>query len=300
MVCEAQPGRHRDDLRSAFDGYGGVRTSAIGLTCEIASSHTLIFYAHITPLVLSFNEAPNLNRALDQLVWASEVVVVDSFSTDETPSIARKCPNVRLIQRPFDTHVAQWNAGVDECRTDWILALDADYVLSQGLVDELKRWEPDPNFDAYSCQFRYCIDGKPLRGSLYPPRAVLFRRSRCHYVQDGHTQLLYVPGKSGWLQNVIFHDDRKSLSRWLVNQDLYARLEARKLMSSPHYKLRWRDRLRRQIVFAPALVFFTTLLGKGVILDGWRGWLYVCQRTVAELMLSLRLIEAKLEKDSPD
>lgn len=250
----------------------------------------------ITPVVLTFNEAPNLGRTLARLTWAREVVVLDSLSTDETLSIARTYPNVRIAQRTFDTHVSQWNAGVGDCRTDWVLSLDADYVLSPELVEELKAWRPQPDVDAYFCRFRYCIEGQPLRGSLYPPRAVLFQPARCRYVQDGHTQRLHVPGKSGWLKHVILHDDRKPLSRWLASQGRYATLEAEKLLSTPSGVLRWRERVRRQMVLAPVLVFFATLLGKGMILDGWRGWFYVCQRTIAELILSLRLAEAKCQK----
>ena len=254
----------------------------------------------ITPVVLTFNEAPNLGRTLARLTWAREVIILDSLSADETVSIALKRPNVRVVQRTFDTHVSQWNAGVAECRTGWVLSLDADYVLSLELVEELKSWRPQADVDAYFCRFRYCVEGKPLRGSLYPPRAVLFRRARCRYVQDGHTQLLHVPGAVGWLSGAIVHDDRKPLSRWFLDQDRYAKLEAEKLQAASVGTLGWRDRVRRQIVFAPLLVFATTLLGKGVIRDGWRGWFYVCQRTIAELMLSLRLVEATLQKARRD
>ena len=250
----------------------------------------------ITPLVLTFDETANLTRTLAQLSWAHEVVVFDSGSTDETDFIARGFANVRVAHRTFDTHAAQWNAGVAECATGWVLALDADYVLSPELVEELRAWQPDPNVDAYFSNFRYCVEGVPLRGSLYPPRAVLFQASKCRYVQDGHTQLLEVAGASAWLRHAIFHDDRKPLSRWLANQDRYAKLEAEKLLAAPTNSLRWRDRWRRLIVPAPFLVFVTTLFGKGLILDGWRGWYYVCQRTLAELMLSLRLVEARLQK----
>ena len=55
----------------------------------------------ITPLILTYNEAPNISRTLDSLRWASEVVVVDSFSTDETATIAASHPNVRVIQRAW-------------------------------------------------------------------------------------------------------------------------------------------------------------------------------------------------------
>lgn len=249
----------------------------------------------ITPLVLTFNEAPNLERTLARLTWAREVVLLDSFSTDETLSIARKHPNVRVVQRRFDTHGAQWAAGVAECRTEWVLSLDADYVLSPELVQELKAWRPRPDVDAYFCRFQYSINGKPLRGSLYPPRAVLFQPARCGYVQDGHTQRLHVPGKVDWLEHVIFHDDRKPISRWLADQDRYARIEAEKLSTAVPKALSWPDRLRRHIVMAPPLVFFGTLLVKGVIFDGWRGWFYACQRTIAELLLSLRLAQARLQ-----
>jgi hypothetical protein len=93
---------------------------------------------------------------------------------------------------------------------------------------------------------------------------------------------------------VIDHDDRKSLSHWLWSQDRYARLEAAKLLETAAAQLRLQDRLRRKIVLAPALVFFYALFGKGLILDGWPGWYYAFQRTLAEIILSLRLLEAKL------
>ncbi len=251
----------------------------------------------ITPLVLAFNEGPNLPRTLARLTWAREVILLDSGSTDDTLAIARRFPNVRIVERCFDTHVAQWNAGMVACATEWVLALDADYVLSEELVAELGAFVPEPETDAYFCRFEYWIAGKPLRSSLYPPRAVLFRRSKCHYVQDGHTQLLQVRGRAGWLENVIFHDDRKPLDRWLLDQGRYAKLEAAKLLSVPGRSLRWPDRWRKQILPAPVLVFLTTLFGKGLIFDGWRGWFYVSQRTIAELMLSLSLIELKCQKE---
>ena len=180
----------------------------------------------ITPLVLTFNEAPNIGRTLEKLTWAKEILVLDSFSTDETEAICRKVPSVRFIQRKFDDHTSQWNFGVDQCQSDWILALDADYVLSNELVHELQFFQAAGDVDAYFARFTYCIHGRPLRGTLYPPHAVLFRKDRCRYEPDGHTQVLRVAGKSAWLRGRIFHDDRKSLDRWFASQVRYSELEA--------------------------------------------------------------------------
>jgi glycosyltransferase involved in cell wall biosynthesis len=250
----------------------------------------------ITPLLLTFNEAPNVRRTMDKLAWAKEIVIVDSFSTDATVEIAKSYPSVRLFQRKFDQHSAQWNFGVSECRTDWVLALDADHVLTEDLVAELQAWRPLAEAEAYFARFDYCIFGRTLRGSLYPPRAVLFRRDRCRFEQDGHTQRVRATGSTAWLQSAILHDDRKPMSAWLWAQHRYADLEAAKLLSTPAPQLRLQDRLRRWIVPAPLLVLFHALLAKGLILDGWPGWYYVFQRTVAEMILSLKLIEQKLAK----
>ena len=65
-------------------------------------------------------------------------------------------------------------------------------------------------------------------------------------------------------------------------------------MKTPVAELNLAYRIRRRIVPAPVLVFFHTLFVKGLIFDGWPGWLYVTQRTLAEFLLSLRLLEAKV------
>lgn len=244
----------------------------------------------ITPLVLTWNEEPNLARTLARLGWAAEVVVLDSGSTDGTQEAARRFPNVRLETRPFDDHTTQWNHGLDLVRTPWVLALDADYVLGAGFEQELAGL--DGGAAAYEAAFRYLVAGWPLRASLYPPRAVLFQKSRCRYRQDGHTQLLHVDGPVGRLRTHIAHDDRKPLSRWFASQDKYAILEAEKLLAADPATLRPQDRLRLTGWAAVPATLIYTLLVKGTLLDGWRGWFYTLQRVLAEILLALRLLEA--------
>lgn len=246
----------------------------------------------ITPVIAVYNEGPNLRRCLERLVWATQVVVVDSGSTDDTLAIAASFPNTRVVQHVYVDHTTKWNFGVGEAATRWILSLDADYVLCAGFEDELRALD-EAAADAWFCRFHYCVNGFPLRAALYPPRAVLFRKDRCVYFQDGHTQLLRIPGASAFLQTAMLHDDRKPLSRWFVSQDHCARLEAEKLAAADPGSLRWQDRTRKMLVVAPILTFFYCLFVKRLILDGWRGWFYTWQRVLAEVMLSLRLLEAK-------
>ena len=245
----------------------------------------------ITPLILTYNEAPNIQRTLGALSWAREIIIIDSGSTDGTLELAKAAhPNVKIIDRPFDNHPNQWNFGLDQIKTEWVLSLDADYVLTPELTSEIVGLDPPADVAGYSAEFRYCIFGHFLRSSVYPARVVLFRRARARYVTDGHTQLVKTDGMVRQLKSPIYHDDRKPLSRWLQDQDRYSKIEAQNLLSRPLGELNFQDRLRRRIFFAPAAMFFYLLFGRGLILDGWPGWYYVAQRTIAEFLLSIRLL----------
>jgi hypothetical protein len=118
----------------------------------------------------------------------------------------------------------------------------------------------------------------------------LFRTERCTYYDDGHTQKLAIKGLTRRLSDVVYHDDRKPLSSWMRTQDPYATIEARYLLATPVAQLNFPDRLRRKVVLAAPLMFFYLLFARGLLLDGWPGWFYVCQRTIAELSLSIRLL----------
>jgi glycosyltransferase involved in cell wall biosynthesis len=253
----------------------------------------------ITPVILTYNEAPNIARTLQHLSWANHIVVVDSYSTDETLQILTQYPQVKVFQRPFDTHANQWNYGLAQVQTEWVLSLDADYCVSPELVTEIAAVAETEAVDSYFLPFKYCVFGQPLRGTLLPPREALFRKSKAVYIDDGHTQLLRVQGVSNQLHAPIYHDDRKSFSRWLWAQDRYALLEVQKLLTLPPQELGLGDRLRQTKILAPLIVFFYCLLLRQGLWDGWRGWFYAFQRVLAEMILAARLIEASYSPNSP-
>lgn len=250
---------------------------------------------HVTPVVLTFNEEPNIERTLARLSWARDIVVVDSFSTDRTAEIVRKIPQARLFQRRFDSHANQWNFALSETgvATEWVLALDADYIVTEDAQTEISGLDPDAEVAGYTAAFRYCVWGKPLRGALYPPVTALFRRERGVYLQDGHTQRLSLSGKSATLAARFLHDDRKPLSHWLASQDRYMRLEVENITNKAWSELGFADRVRRFPLLAPFLVFGNCYLLKGGVLDGRAGLYYAFQRMLAETLLGLRVMERR-------
>jgi len=254
------------------------------------------FIDGITVVMLTYNEEENIARTLEALRAFSDVLVVDSGSTDATPEIAMQYDNVRIVTRKFDSHAAQWNYGLEASgeERNWILALDADYVVSEELLNEMSRLDPDSTVGGYWIGFDYCVYGRRLSRAIYPPVVALFRRLGAAYVQDGHTQRVRVSGPTLRLQERMLHDDRKSLDRWLTSQASYSRLEADRLIATPWADLSLRQRIRRVGLIAPWLVPLYCLIACRGILDGWAGIFYALQRGMAEAILAIRLLEARV------
>lgn len=246
--------------------------------------------ASVTAMVVAFNEAPNITRTLDQLAWVRRVVLIDSGSTDETLDIAARYSNVDVFHRRFDSFAKQCNYGLAQIESEWVLSLDADYELSGPLFKEIEALPEDIDVNGYEARFVYRIHGRPLRATLYPPRTVLYRRAAARYEDDGHGHRVHIQGRVQRLKHPIFHDDRKSLSRWFSSQQRYAALEADKLLNACPASLDRIDRLRRRGL-APLIVPFYCLLAQRLLLDGRAGLEYTFQRTCAEILLALELFE---------
>jgi len=250
----------------------------------------------ITPLVITYNEASNISRTLDKLLWAERIVVIDSGSTDETLEMLRGYPQVEVIQHPFINAASQCNFGLTQVASPWVLSLDADYELSDELIRELASLAPPDRVVGYRARFVYRIYGRPLRGSLYPPRAVLYRKDKASYRQEGHTQRVVLEGDLLPLAAAIFHDDRKPLARWFISQQRYAGEQAEYLLSLQRGALRRTDKIRLMGWPAPMGAFFYALFVRGCLFDGWPGWYYALQRTAAEMLIALEIIDRRAAK----
>jgi glycosyltransferase involved in cell wall biosynthesis len=244
----------------------------------------------ITPLILTHNEEANIARCLAGLEWAQSIVILDSGSSDGTQDLCRSYPAVHWHQRPFDTHAKQWNAGLHLIQTSWVLTMDADYLLSVDLMEEIRSLPDNNDPDGYHIPFIYQINGHSLHQSLLPPRLALFKKDKGAYIQDGHTQDLILTGSTGILKGYFLHDDRKPFSRWWASQERYADMEVEKLSQTFWSQLRLQDKLRKLIFPAPPAVLFFTLFVKGCLCNGRAGWIYAGQRFLAEALLSFKLV----------
>ena len=146
--------------------------------------------SNITPLILTYNEEANLDRTLSKLTWASQILIIDSYSDDRTLEIAQSYPQVQVLQRKFDTFAEQCNFGLSQIRSEWVLSLDADYSLSDDLINVLDCLMQNSNVNGYTIPLSYCVFGQPLKGTLLPPRTVLYRKLKFKCILKNKSALI--------------------------------------------------------------------------------------------------------------
>ncbi len=243
----------------------------------------------VTPVILTYNEGPNIAKALRSLDWADEVVVVDSGSHDDTERLARTFSNVRWLVRAFDNHRAQWDFAIRAAgdRAAYVLALDADYEVPPAFAQEIADHFAMGDFAGGIAGFEYRINGRALMGSVYPAKLVLFRPDRVKISQPGHSQELAVEGPTYRFKTKLVHDDRKATSRFVTSQLEYSRLEADRLL---HRRTkRWQDRLRLTGLM-PIVAGIGSYLRAGGPFKGRAALRYGYERLVFESLLALRLL----------
>ncbi len=191
----------------------------------------------ISVLILTHNEAQNLPRCLEALKWSDDVVVLDSFSTDDTVEIA-KAAGARVIQRKFDNERNQRTYSIQDIafKYPWVYNPDADEVTPSELRDEMLATVADPKRHAvaYRLRFKTMFMGKWLRfSSLYPTWVVrLFRPNSLTFERS--INLIYkVNGPVGELQSHFLHYTfNNGLDAWFAKHNYYSHHEAVETLQS--------------------------------------------------------------------
>jgi glycosyltransferase involved in cell wall biosynthesis len=272
---------------------------------------------NISILLLTLNEEANLPACLEAVAWSDDVVVLDSYSQDQTVAVAERF-GARVYQRAFDNFAGQRNYALDhiDFKHEWILHLDADEIVTPELHAEMLRAAESGLFDAYRVPSKLIFFGRWLRyAGLYPVYQVRFgHRERFRFKQVGHTQREDLPpDRVGTLSEPYLHYSfSKGLTEWVEKHNRYSSDEARETVQflSGHQAVAWsgllsRDRMRRRralkelsyrLPFRPFLRFaYTYLLGRG-FLDGHAGWTYCRMLALYEYLIVLKTRELMAEQ----
>lgn len=181
----------------------------------------------ISLIILTYNEELNIDYCLSSVDdWVSEIIIVDSFSTDATLEICRKYTD-KIYQRKFDNQAMQFNWALDNIKIshDWVMRLDADEFVLPELADELKTLMEDishknnilDGIAGFYIKRRCYFMGKWIKhGDCYPMWFLrLFKKGigRCEELTEEH--IVLSEGKTIRLKNDFVDYNRKGLSFWL-------------------------------------------------------------------------------------
>ncbi|MEO0564456.1 MAG: glycosyltransferase family 2 protein [Chloroflexota bacterium] len=213
--------------------------------------------AHLTAIILTYNESDHIADCLQSAAFADRVLVFDSMSTDDTQAIAREHGAV-VIEHPFSNYAAQRNAALDAVagETDWVLFVDADERVSGELATEVRaKIGAAGDYAGYRIPRHNYIFGVLTRVAGWFPdyQTRLLRVGKASYDADKLVhEVVLLEGSLGTLENPFIHYNYESQAQFHSKQRRYSRYDAEilhkngerlkpwTLITMPLHHFRWR------------------------------------------------------------
>jgi glycosyltransferase involved in cell wall biosynthesis len=218
--------------------------------------------------LISFNEEDNIGRTLEAVRGiAAEIVVVDSHSTDRTREIARRM-GARVFEEDWKGHIAQKNSALDRCTQPWILALDCDEVVSEGLRDAIAAAVTEPAADGYLVNRRTVYLGRTLEHMWQPDWKLRLVRREANPVWGGYDphDSLSLDGTTSRLHGgFLEHHSYRDLD------DHFRRLVGYARIAAHSYHEHGKRSGPGKIVFSPLAGVLKSYILRGGFLDGMPG-----------------------------
>jgi glycosyltransferase involved in cell wall biosynthesis len=270
----------------------------------------------ITAVILTLNEENILGKCLRSLDFVDEILVFDSFSTDNTVDIAKSF-KARVVQRKFDNYSDQRNAALSSVHQDfkWILMIDADEIIEKDLKNEIIRvTNLENNISLYSVRRKDMFRGKWLKySSGYPtwfPR--LFKNKTVRVHREINEEYITTGNQSRLKNHLIHFPFNKGLNWWISKHNKYSDMEARLMLteinekikisnlfsSSPVMRRQAQKRLSYHIPLRPSFIFIAFFVLKGGFLDGKSGYHFCKLRKIYETMIDLKFKALKSKHES--
>jgi glycosyltransferase involved in cell wall biosynthesis len=182
--------------------------------------------SELVAIILTLNEAAHIRPCIESLRWSDRVLVFDSFSTDETPALARAA-GAEVHQAAFENFASQRNAALAALETDWVFFVDADERGTLALGEEIRRnIAESPETGWYVPRHNYIFGRLTRGGGWYPDYQLrLFRHGHVHYRRPVH-EVAEVDGEIGMLTTPLLHYNYRDVAHFHEVQRRYTRFEA--------------------------------------------------------------------------
>jgi len=246
----------------------------------------------VSVYVLTFNNSPTVERCLKSLSWADELIVVDSFSTDDTYETCKKYTE-KVYQRRWTGHRDQYQYAADLTTHSWIMFVDADEEVPWELAEEIRRTLDGgvEGIDGFFVYRRTYYLGRWIRyGGWYPDGEIrLCRREKGRWEGGLHARIV-VDGEIGYLKNEYLHYTYRDISDQIQTIDKYSRIAAQDMLEKGEpFSL-------FKLLFHPPFRFLKEYFFKEGFRDGLPGLVIVVSTMFYVFIKYAKLWELRLEK----
>jgi glycosyltransferase involved in cell wall biosynthesis len=247
-------------------------------------------------VIITFNEAVNIERCLTSLPNGAEVIILDSGSEDETVAVARK-HGARVFSKPFSNHGAQKNAAIAMATRSWVMSIDADEVVSGELKDSILAVikEPSRRNVAYRIPRRLHFLGKKMRfGKTRDKPIRLFGKDMGEFVGEIHEQLVVKEGVDvATLTGELTHWSYESIS------DYFERFNSYTSKIALDHQRRGRNLPRILHLMRPWFEFLDRYFIRLGFLDGYAGYSYALYSALYTFVKYAKLKELYAHQSQP-
>lgn len=187
----------------------------------------------ISALAITYNEESNIESYIESLSFADEIIIVDSNSTDNTVTLAKK-HNVTVIERVFDSFSDQKNYAISLAKHDWIVFFDLDEKITKTLAEEIvSTLNSKPPLKAYKVKRNFIFMEKRIKYSGFQTDKVvrLFNKNFCKYNGSSVHETIVTKGKIGVLKNTLDHHSYRGFDSYNKKLSSYSKLQAEQLFN---------------------------------------------------------------------
>ena len=239
----------------------------------------------LSVVIITFNEERNIAKCLDSVHdVADEIIIVDSYSTDQTEDTCRQYHKVRFTQNVFHGFGAQKQFATDLAKNDWVLSIDADETLTKTLQDEIRSvLNAESPFDSYSIRRQTNYLGRTLRycGMHTEKHVRLFHKKKAKF-SDHQVHEHIVSTNVSALKNPMIHFPYQSIAHHVDKINNYTSMYSSKRSITPF-----------QVITKVPIRFLTIYFFKLAILDGYAGFIWAMMGSYYSFLKYVKLSERR-------
>ncbi|HXX65492.1 MAG TPA: glycosyltransferase family 2 protein [Bacteroidota bacterium] len=248
----------------------------------------------VSVVVVTLNEARNIDRCLASVRWADEIVVVDSFSADQTVEIARHYTS-RVYQHEYPGYSKQVERGINYATGEWVFLLDADEEVSPELAESVARALRDSQgYAGFEFARKPSAFGKWIEhGGWFPDYQFRFFRKDSY---DPEHQEVHggfnTKGRKGRLEGTLFHYTYPTIYSYVEKMNDYTSLHvSNKLRANPNARAAWHN-----LVFDPLSHFLRMFISRKGYKDGFHGFVLALLDATYTMLLYAKLWEFRMRE----